>query len=135
MIRRPPRSTLFPYTTLFRSSHIHRKTLSGTGFFTIPSSKPRSNSQELGKPLRASTTSPKHPDTPPHPPKPIRRSLSFQIPLKVSTDSSRFAHSRNRARSLPPESDKKQPPAASRDRFSLSAISQSPLTTSKPIYV
>jgi hypothetical protein len=35
------------------SSHIHRKTLSGTGFFTIPSSKPRSNSQELGKPLRA----------------------------------------------------------------------------------
>src|SRR2546429_6898431 len=24
MIRRPPRSTLFPYTTLFRSSHRHR---------------------------------------------------------------------------------------------------------------
>src|SRR2546426_4208439 len=24
MIRRPPRSTLFPYTTLFRSSHCHR---------------------------------------------------------------------------------------------------------------
>src|SRR5258707_8203162 len=23
MIRRPPRSTLFPYTTLFRSHHIH----------------------------------------------------------------------------------------------------------------
>src|SRR3712207_8413421 len=23
MIRRPPRSTLFPYTTLFRSPHIH----------------------------------------------------------------------------------------------------------------
>src|SRR4029434_6661420 len=23
MIRRPPRSTLFPYTTLFRSSHVH----------------------------------------------------------------------------------------------------------------
>src|SRR3989454_10982686 len=23
MIRRPPRSTLFPYTTLFRSRHIH----------------------------------------------------------------------------------------------------------------
>src|SRR2546426_6064063 len=23
MIRRPPRSTLFPYTTLFRSCHIH----------------------------------------------------------------------------------------------------------------
>src|SRR3712207_8725387 len=24
MIRRPPRSTLFPYTTLFRSLHLHR---------------------------------------------------------------------------------------------------------------
>src|SRR5258708_17357461 len=23
MIRRPPRSTLFPYTTLFRSGHVH----------------------------------------------------------------------------------------------------------------
>src|SRR2546429_7052019 len=25
MIRRPPRSTLFPYTTLFRSQHQHRE--------------------------------------------------------------------------------------------------------------
>src|SRR5438034_6465710 len=25
MIRRPPRSTLFPYTTLFRSARLHRK--------------------------------------------------------------------------------------------------------------
>src|ERR1039457_7475741 len=25
MIRRPPRSTLFPYTTLFRSTHSHRR--------------------------------------------------------------------------------------------------------------
>src|SRR3989475_2055716 len=25
MIRRPPRSTLFPYTTLFRSGHQHRE--------------------------------------------------------------------------------------------------------------
>src|SRR2546430_9240551 len=25
MIRRPPRSTLFPYTTLFRSSYIHNQ--------------------------------------------------------------------------------------------------------------
>src|SRR2546427_6775345 len=25
MIRRPPRSTLFPYTTLFRSRHAHRR--------------------------------------------------------------------------------------------------------------
>src|SRR2546429_7208898 len=28
MIRRPPRSTLFPYTTLFRSRYIHRSDLS-----------------------------------------------------------------------------------------------------------
>src|SRR3989442_8796407 len=27
MIRRPPRSTLFPYTTLFRSSHLRGSTL------------------------------------------------------------------------------------------------------------
>src|SRR2546429_1542328 len=26
MIRRPPRSTLFPYTTLFRSGHFHART-------------------------------------------------------------------------------------------------------------
>src|SRR2546422_10300989 len=25
MIRRPPRPTLFPYTTLFRSRHVHRR--------------------------------------------------------------------------------------------------------------
>src|SRR2546425_9294098 len=30
MIRRPPRSTLFPYTTLFRSVDVHRE-LSGIG--------------------------------------------------------------------------------------------------------
>src|SRR5438874_9736802 len=27
MMRRPPRSTLFPYTTLFRSKHIHHGSL------------------------------------------------------------------------------------------------------------
>src|SRR5437667_5362820 len=27
MIRRPPRSTLFPYTTLFRSEHLHHLAL------------------------------------------------------------------------------------------------------------
>src|SRR5256885_15925316 len=27
MIRRPPRSTLFPYTTLFRSHHLHETVL------------------------------------------------------------------------------------------------------------
>src|SRR2546430_7663877 len=30
MIRRPPRSTLFPYTTLFRSSHRHQRRCTAT---------------------------------------------------------------------------------------------------------
>src|SRR3712207_6957643 len=35
MIRRPPRSTLFPYTTLFRSSHEHHEPAKRTdGRFT-----------------------------------------------------------------------------------------------------
>src|SRR3712207_8149838 len=35
MIRRPPRSTLFPYTTLFRSD-----TLNGRGFFDVTFIRP-----------------------------------------------------------------------------------------------
>src|SRR3712207_7990399 len=31
MIRRPPRSTLFPYTTLFRSARVARSQLHGVG--------------------------------------------------------------------------------------------------------
>src|SRR3712207_9025079 len=31
MIRRPPRSTLFPYTTLFRSQHAHGMEVLGDG--------------------------------------------------------------------------------------------------------
>src|SRR2546422_8560873 len=31
MIRRPPRSTLFPYTTLFRSAHVHGRADPSTG--------------------------------------------------------------------------------------------------------
>src|SRR5258707_8106746 len=31
MIRRPPRSTLFPYTTLFRSPHPNQKIISSEG--------------------------------------------------------------------------------------------------------
>src|SRR5436853_738839 len=34
MIRRPPRSTLFPYTTLFRSAHIEVDEAGGPAFFT-----------------------------------------------------------------------------------------------------
>src|SRR2546427_4848494 len=41
MIRRPPRSTLFPYTTLFRSRGIARPDPGGR----------RKNRQRLGKPL------------------------------------------------------------------------------------
>src|SRR3712207_7386127 len=33
MIRRPPRSTLFPYTTLFRSDPVFRQTLVNTVYF------------------------------------------------------------------------------------------------------
>src|SRR5260370_28641476 len=36
MIRRPPRSTLFPYTTLFRST---RQTLAGESPSAVPTSK------------------------------------------------------------------------------------------------
>src|SRR3712207_7656757 len=39
MIRRPPRSTLFPYTTLFRSSHLAGELfvkVSGVNFLHIP---------------------------------------------------------------------------------------------------
>src|SRR2546426_7908014 len=42
MIRRPPRSTLFPYTTLFRSSHImtqlfDRRYADRNPYYTMPS--------------------------------------------------------------------------------------------------
>src|SRR2546425_1879830 len=38
MIRRPPRSTLFPYTTLFRSVHpeLHRRPEDAEGHFRCP---------------------------------------------------------------------------------------------------
>src|SRR3712207_8058659 len=35
MIRRPPRSTLFPYTTLFRSSGPFWKSMAATGKYTL----------------------------------------------------------------------------------------------------
>src|SRR2546426_6092020 len=36
MIRRPPRSTLFPYTTLFRSALVNRSAVKGPQFRTLP---------------------------------------------------------------------------------------------------
>src|SRR5258706_75494 len=38
MIRRPPRSTLFPYTTLFRSLDLNNDTLSNSGTLKATSS-------------------------------------------------------------------------------------------------
>src|SRR2546425_8496729 len=39
MIRRPPRSTLFPYTTLFRSVHSCRRRLRDDGQFQLAGTK------------------------------------------------------------------------------------------------
>src|SRR3712207_7432631 len=43
MIRRPPRSTLFPYTTLFRSQHHidHRRLIRMIGIWQGPAGAPR----------------------------------------------------------------------------------------------
>src|SRR3712207_7110071 len=41
MIRRPPRSTLFPYTTLFRSSDVAEFIARGLFPDTLPNSQPR----------------------------------------------------------------------------------------------
>src|SRR2546427_5825747 len=43
MIRRPPRSTLFPYTTLFRSRHDHTATLLTNGTVLIAGGLDASN--------------------------------------------------------------------------------------------
>src|SRR2546426_4913960 len=39
MIRRPPRSTLFPYTTLFRSYHARDQLPRNTGLFGVSNAK------------------------------------------------------------------------------------------------
>src|SRR5690348_17739846 len=62
MIRRPPRSTLFPYTTLFRSTPLHERsrnfgrsdtTPSGSGVFTVDPEGVRSeeHTSELQSPV------------------------------------------------------------------------------------
>src|ERR1044071_10047196 len=43
MIRRPPRSTLFPYTTLFRSDDFH------TWLETLPASKIQTENKDRGR--------------------------------------------------------------------------------------
>src|SRR5258708_24416010 len=54
MIRRPPRSTLFPYTTLFRSFHrnFHNKRAAGIMASTIRSAPDLSNSRPIRAPVR-----------------------------------------------------------------------------------
>src|SRR2546430_12766065 len=47
MIRRPPRSTLFPYTTLFRSPMVSMKTLPDTTFALIPANGQPRNLRNL----------------------------------------------------------------------------------------
>src|SRR2546429_2829908 len=52
MIRRPPRSTLFPYTTLFRSICLHRQfrncrwLRSATGVFSLSGCRRKARSEE-----------------------------------------------------------------------------------------
>src|SRR2546426_7094942 len=54
MIRRPPRSTLFPYTTLFRSRRIVTKRPTTTGGSPIPEFTALTTSPRPGKRVRAS---------------------------------------------------------------------------------
>src|SRR5687768_17786257 len=58
MIRRPPRSTLFPYTTLFRSSpSTSGSTTTGNGpsWWTIRPDRPASGARTNSRPARASS--------------------------------------------------------------------------------
>src|SRR3712207_6938278 len=52
MIRRPPRSTLFPYTTLFRSPSAHQARLrwrqQGRGLVSADASSPTSSAMSAG---------------------------------------------------------------------------------------
>src|SRR5260370_28623975 len=49
MIRRPPRSTLFPYTTLFRSPVAHQSVHRSTPVLTIGESPPHAQSAHQGR--------------------------------------------------------------------------------------
>src|SRR3712207_8060741 len=55
MIRRPPRSTLFPYTTLFRSPQVHAGLLSPIPWGTVTGDGRRARS--AGSPRRKSVIS------------------------------------------------------------------------------
>src|SRR2546425_7194080 len=49
MIRRPPRSTLFPYTTLFRSPVLHRRGAGGDGLRARPRRRVRAAGHTAGE--------------------------------------------------------------------------------------
>src|SRR3989449_6407724 len=57
MIRRPPRSTLFPYTTLFRSDGVRHSTTERGG----PNRLPSSNRMTAGKSARTAHVRLRHP--------------------------------------------------------------------------
>src|SRR3712207_8095323 len=59
MIRRPPRSTLFPYTTLFRSFRQHRPQPQPEDRLQVPQEHSRRHRLHVGEPLR-STRSEEH---------------------------------------------------------------------------
>src|SRR2546429_6525536 len=61
MIRRPPRSTLFPYTTLFRSSSTKSRSETASSEFAIARSKPSADavmSRLIGNEVPASAAAP-----------------------------------------------------------------------------
>src|SRR5690349_23099933 len=53
MIRRPPRSTLFPYTTLFRSWHTPQPILDPLGFLHLTLGRAHEEVAKLGANLRS----------------------------------------------------------------------------------
>src|SRR2546429_9657326 len=55
MIRRPPRSTLFPYTTLFRSRAAGKRTSRSTALRTLQKSWIQQTSRRCVRPDRKST--------------------------------------------------------------------------------
>src|SRR5690349_23169526 len=62
MIRRPPRSTLFPYTTLFRSGHARggRRAVEDARRRGPRAARPRRRNQALGRAWRAPGRSEEH---------------------------------------------------------------------------
>src|SRR3712207_7411894 len=57
MIRRPPRSTLFPYTTLFRSFHVRARQYASGASASPASVNPRSAACAAGEERDAASTS------------------------------------------------------------------------------